>query len=239
MRPLAGQPERLHPCMQAGTLLAVPRGPPFIPCALAPVAGRALALALCASLCLTAAAQNRAPAPPAGPLTFNPASIDSFNGSCWLLVLSYLVRPGRRPPPPLALVIRDVAGVAALPAVGGPLAGAASAAALFMRPGLPAPRTIPLVQHQGTTSPDVRTRTLADGFPTHATGGLGTDGTLDPASWGHMSQTVRRRPDEREGAQQASRNAALCSADGRLPMLPSPAPERPPAAAVDCRPWPR
>lgn len=47
------------------------------------------------------------------------------------------------------------------------------------------------VQHKGGTNPVLRVRSAADGFPLPAAGSLGTDGSLDASSWGHMSNAVR------------------------------------------------
>jgi len=47
------------------------------------------------------------------------------------------------------------------------------------------------LQHQAGTSPPLRVRTVADGFPAPATQPLGTDGSEYPDSWGHMKPQVR------------------------------------------------
>ncbi len=42
------------------------------------------------------------------------------------------------------------------------------------------------LQHKGGTNPALKVRATAEGYPAKTTGALGTDGSSNTASWGHI-----------------------------------------------------
>ena len=59
-------------------------------------------------------------------------------------------------------------------------------------PLAPTPHPAPISQHKGGTSPTLKVRATPEGYPAANTGSLGTDGSLDASSWGHVKPEASR-----------------------------------------------
>ena len=64
-----------------------------------------------------------------------------------------------------------------------------------LHPALPCPLCArPCLQHKAGTLPALAVRATAQGYPAKTTGALGTDGSSDTTSWGHLKPEASPMP---------------------------------------------